>query len=521
VSNSVRARFFFTVGANILRSGVSFITGMLVARWLGPDSYGRMAFLVGTMIAVPQLLDMGSSSAFFTFMSQRSRSKRFVSSFYIWLGIQFLIPLVVIGALLPQRWLGLLWRGEPRGLVVMAFVAVFLQNTVWPVVQQAGESQRQTRWVQAIGVGIAAAHLVGALLLWRLGRLGLYAIFGLIALEYLFAAFIAHKKYQYAPAAGNSLQEASSRHQLRSFLRYCYPLIPYTWIGFGYVFADDWLLQTYGGSVQQAYYAVASQFSAIALLATTSILRIFWKEIAEAHHKGDHDRATTLYRKVSRLLFLVGATVAGFFMPWTTDLLRLVVGASYVGGATTMAIMFLYPVHQSMGQIGGTMLYATERVSVTVITGIVFMLASMVVTYFVLAPSDARVPGLGFASEGLAIKMVVMQVIQVNVVAYIIARASGRAFDWVYQPISLFACIGLGWLAHSVAVLFAGSQGSLPIAMATAGLLYSASIATLVYALPSLAGLTRSEILMDLRRFYEGTIALLRWGNVQPPARPV
>lgn len=30
--------------------------------------------------------------------------------------------------------------------------AAFMQNSVWPVVQQTGESQRQTVWVQGVGV---------------------------------------------------------------------------------------------------------------------------------------------------------------------------------------------------------------------------------------------------------------------------------------------------------------------------------------------------------------------------------
>jgi hypothetical protein len=101
-----------------------------------------------------------------------------------------------------------------------------------------------------------------------------------------------------------------------------------------------------------------------------------------------------------------------------------------------------------MGQIGGAMLLATERVSLRVVTGIIFMIASMGVTYLALAPVDAIVPGLGLASEGLALKMVAMQLIQINIVAYIISRIWKWPFDWVYQPVGLLGCIGFGWSAH-------------------------------------------------------------------------
>jgi O-antigen/teichoic acid export membrane protein len=495
---SIRSRFVFTVGSNLVRSALSFVTGILLARWLGPTSYGNMAFLLGTFIGLRQLLDMGSSSAFFTFLSQRSRSKRFVQSFYAWLGIQFIIPLCIIGVLFPTRWIQNIWHGEPRDLVLLAFAAAYMQLSVWPVIQQAGEAQRKTVWVQGVGVVIAAVHLLVVVLLLSLGRMGLYAVFTASAVEYLLAAVVAHKRMRYAPADETGPGEVPEP-VFKNFLHYCIPLIPYAGVSFANEFADRWLLQNYGGGVQQAFYAVGAQFASIALIATTASLRIFWKEIAEANHRGDHVRAGLLYKRVSRLLFLVGAVIAGFLIPWSGALLHKILGSAYVGGAMTLAIMFLYPVHQSMGQIGCTMLMATERVSYQVISGIVFMIAGIVVSYFVLAPRSAAIPGLGLASEGLAIKMLVMQFMQVNVIAYIISRIWRWPFDWVYQPVSLLGCLGLGWLAHFAATGLAGKTWSLFVVMGIGGLFYLALMGAFVYAMPWLAGLTREELVLDVR----------------------
>lgn len=495
--NSVRRRFVFTVGANLFRSLLSFTTGMLLARWLGPESYGNMAFLLGTFLGVRQLLDMGSSSAFFTFLSQRPRSKGFVRSFIAWLGLQFLIPLCVIGLMFPMQWIETIWHGEQRGLVLLAFAAAFMQYSLWPVAQQAGESMRQTVWVQGIGVVVAGVHMLAVALLWWLGLLGLYAIFAAIAVEYLLAAVVVHKRFSYASDGDVDSIDETPAMVFRKYLSYCLPLIPYSWAGFAYEFADRWLLQKYGGSVEQAYYAVGAQFAGIALIATSSILRIFWKEVAEAHHQGDHARTGMLYQKVSRLLFLTGAMIAGFLIPWAEELLRLLLGAAYVGGATTLAIMFFYPVHQSMGQIGGTMLYATERVSIQVVAGIIFMIVSMCVTYLVLAPGDAIVPGLGLASEGLALKMVAMQLIQVNIVAYIIARIWNWPFDWAFQPVSLLGCMCSGWLVYFVTTGIVGHAWPLLLIICIGAILYLMLMAVFVYAMPWLAGLTRDELVLD------------------------
>ena len=500
---SIRWRFAFTLGANFFRALLSFLTGMLLARWLGPKAYGNMAFLLGTFLAVRQLLDLGSSSAFFTFLSQRARSRRFVGAFFVWLAVQFLVPLLVVGVLFPSRWIEAIWHGEERWLVLLAFAAAFMQYSVWPVVQQAGESQRRTVWVQGIGVAVGSVHLIAVVLLMYSGALGLYAIFVAIAVEYLLAAVVAQQQFSYATAGeAETGEDAGARAMLRKYWNYCFPLILYSLMGFAYEFADRWLLQSYGGSVEQAYYAVGSQFAAIALIATTSILRIFWKEVAEAHDRKDHVRTGELYKKVSRLLYLAGAVIAGFLVPWSEELLRFILGTAYVGGATTMAIMLVYPVHQSMGQIGGTLLLATERVSIQVYTGIGFMILSMAVSYLVLASPDAMIPGLGLASEGLAIKMFAMQLIQVNVVAFIISRIWGWSFDWAFQPISLLGCLGLGWVAHIAAISFSGNALHLVSMMILGCVFYLTALAVFVYAMPFLAGVTRTELVEEVGRVF-------------------
>jgi O-antigen/teichoic acid export membrane protein len=496
-AHSVRKRFAFTVVANLFRSLLSFVTGMLLARWLGPSDYGNMAFLLGTFVGLRLLLDMGTSTAFFTFLSQQPRSRRFVVIYYAWLAVQFVVPLLVLGLLLPTQWIETIWRGQQRGLVLLAFAATFMQNSVWAVVQQAGESQRKTLLVQAIGVAVVALHLLVVGLLWATGTLGLYAVFAVLAVEYLAASLIAQKWLPFDNTRHDSEDEL--KPLLRKYLVYCLPMIPYAAMGFAQEFADRWLLQTFGGGIQQAFYAVGAQFAAIALLATTSILRIFWKEVAEAHHQKDHARAHRLYQRVSRLLFLIGAIVAGFLIPWSQDLLDRLLGAAYVGGATTLAIMFLYPIHQSMGQIGNTVLFATERVKIQVITGILTMLVGLVVSYFMIAPPTARIPGLGLQSQGLALKMVGVQLLSVNVVAYLVARLWARPFDWIYQPVSLIGCVTLGWVAHAASVLALGASPNLVLLMAGAALIYIPLIGSFVYAVPWTAGLTRAELVSDLR----------------------
>jgi O-antigen/teichoic acid export membrane protein len=496
--NSIRSRFAFTVGANLFRALLSFVTGLLIGRYLGPTEYGNMSFLLGTFVGLRHLLDMGSSFAFFTFLSQKPPTKRFVTTFLTWLLIQFLIPIFFIGIIFPYGWITAIWHENGKILVLLAFAATFMQNSVWPVLQNAGESQRQTKRVQSIGVLVSVVHCISVVIFWWTGILGLYAIFSAIVIEYLLASVIANKRFKYSTDPLNSDVEAGL--MLKKYINFCLPLVPYAICNFAFEFSDKWLLQTFGGSIEQAFYAVGNQLSSVALIATTSIIRILWKEVAEAHHQGDHVRTGVIYRRVSRMLFFVGCVIAGFLIPWTKDLLNLLLGSAYIGGTTTMAIMLLYPVHQSMGQIGGTMLYATERTRIQVTIGIIFLVSSIIVSYFMLADKSSAVPGLALGSVGLALKMVIMQFIQVNATAIILARIFKWSFDWIYQPINLISCLGIGWLSHYFAVSAISNMTSIIWTMVVGGVVYCLLIFAFIFAMPSMLGTSREELLIGMKK---------------------
>lgn len=470
---------------------------MMVARGLGPEQYGKMMFLLGTFTALRQLLDLGSSTAFFTFLSQKPRSRKYVAWFSGWLGVQFLVPLLAIGLLFPSAWIDLIWKGEQRFLVVLAFLAAYMQSTLWSILMQMGESQRLTRLVQGLAAAVAIFHFMLVAFSWWLEWLDIRLILLAMIFEWLVAAVLVARNLSFAEVGNDD----GFIDVLKEFGRYCLPMIPYTWVGFAYEFADRWLLQNFGGSVHQAYYAVAFQFGAIAAIATSSILNVFWKEIAEAHQQGQMEHVATLYRRVSRGMFFVAATVAGFLVPWSEAILRLTLGQAYLGGAAALTIMFLYPLHQSMGQIGSAMLYATGRVRAQVVIGILFMVASIVVTYLVLAPPDAIPFGLGLGAAGLAGKMVIMQLLAVNVVAFYLAKSLKIPFDWTYQPLSCLGCLGIGWLAYATAQWLPGAAANALIGMPAAAVLYVGMVCALVWLKPTLAGFERNELIRMMSRF--------------------
>ena len=152
LSERMAVRFGATIVANLLRGGFSFVSGILVARYLGASGFGDLNFLLGSFAALSQLLEMGTSPAFYTFISQRRRGRKFFLFYIGWQSVQFLATMLIVGLVLPANVLERIWVGQDRELVLLAFGASFFMTQMWGMVSQLGEATRKTVLVQAAAV---------------------------------------------------------------------------------------------------------------------------------------------------------------------------------------------------------------------------------------------------------------------------------------------------------------------------------------------------------------------------------
>jgi len=491
----IYTRFFSTFATNILRVGISFIAGLLIARTLGPGEYGNFSFLLGSFISFAALANMGSSSAFYTFISQKRHSRKFFLYYAVWVLFQLLILLFFV-LFLPDSIRQKIWLGHPFGLVILALLASFAMNQLWTFVAQIGESIRDTVGVQMRNLALAAIYLVCVAVLAGFHIISVKNILILnIILYLLFSALYARRVYQ-ADILSKE-QEEDLKEVLRKFKRFCLPLVPYAGVVFLYSFADYWILQKFGGSVQQGYYAIGARFSALSLIATISILQVFWKEIAEANSLGNMERVRMLYRRVSRTLYFISAVISCVMIPFSGEILTLLLGPSYQAAWLPLSLMLLYPVYQSLGQITTTTLYATGKTKAHSYIWTFLMPISIPIVYFLLAPKSAIVPGLHLGATGLAIKMLGVLILGVNIAAFVVARHLKAFFDWGHQINVLLLLLPAGFLSKLFAqyiLSLISFNGYTILVMAVSGVFYLAIVVASVYFFPALAGMNREMI---------------------------
>jgi len=500
-STSIKSRFIVSLISNTIRSILGFFSGLLIARELNPSGYGDISFLLGSFVAISALLDMGSSSAFYTFISQRTQGMRFYLYYFAWLALQFIIPTFLITALLPESMIAKIWLGHSREIILLAFAASFMQQQVWQTLNQIGESSRKTIRVQIIGLVVAIGHLIMIYALLAEGLLTIQYVFWLLIVEYALATLWAVRflREKQGAAEAKKSEAFSAGAMMKEYFAYCKPLALVSLITFLFQFVDRWLLQRFGGSSQQGYYQIAYQFAAVSLLATSSILNVFWKEIAEANAHRDRERLAALYQKVSRALAMLGAVLSGFLIPWTEQIVTVVLGLSYLTAVPVLMIMFLYPIHQSMGQIGGTMLLAGGHTKAYMTLSVTVMLISLPLSYLVQAPPHGTpIPGLGLGAIGMALKMVAVNIVSVNILAWIIARNYDWKFDWIYQIAGISLALGAGFLSKLTVGFFWNITRQDIVGLLTpflaSGILYVIIVSACTLAMPWLIGLEKKDM---------------------------
>jgi len=491
---TVRVRFVVAVLGNGIRAAANFSAGLMITRALGAGRFGTYSFLAGSFNSLRPLLILGASSAFFTLISRGRRNTKYVHLYIAWLTLQFAIVLLLIGLLLPNYAYDRIWLGYHRPIVMLAFAASFMQMQAWPTVMQVGESKRETLVVQSLSAAIALLHLVIVGLLVYNGGVSVAVVLWCLIGEYTLAVGVGSFLVARRRTTVEAGLEPTYRSIVREYLEYGSPLALSTIAAAAYLFGDTWMLQRFGGSINQGLYQAAYQFAAISLFATTSILQVLWKELADAFGRKDTARVFQLYSRIARIVFAAGAVVSGFLIPWANELVRVMLGASFEKSGIILALLFIYPIHQALGQVTDTLALAIDETPLFSKVTIGYTAVSLVVSYLVLAPRAGLVPGLALGPTGLAVKIVCLNILSVNTLGYLIARRHQIRFEWGYQVMILIATVVIGYLAKALATaawpIHEPTLYGLLGPFATAGVMFIAGIALLAHLNPSLVGAT-------------------------------
>jgi len=492
----VKTRFAVSFLGNICRVGIMFLISLFLARRLGPAAYGDYNFLLTSFLGLRTLVDLGTGSAFLTFCSEKRRGRNFFLYYLSLLLLQFSALLLLV-LLLPDWLRSKLWVSHPTQLILWALLASFVMNQIWEAATNLGESVRDSFSIQVRNILLSFVFFLSLLALDLSGTLevksiyyAVFACYGFLAIAYVSWIF----KKAYNPEEVSSFSEIH-----KAFVQYSSPLAFTYLVTFTYTFSENWLLQKYGGSIEQGYYSIGWKFSTIGLLATTALLKIFWKEIAEAKEQGNLERVRTIYYRTCKILYSSSALLCCFLCIFSGEILGIFLGNQYKGAEFAFALLLLYPVHQSLGQIVGAYLQATAQTRVYRNVSIFVLIFSLPVSYFVLAKTDLAVPGLDLGSKGLAMKMLFTNIVSVNLFSWIIYKESKVRLKIREQLIFLIGFLAIAVTSKTLCSFLLADSSMKPLfqsvtLLGLSAFMYFPLCVLIINKWPELFGLNASEL---------------------------
>jgi O-antigen/teichoic acid export membrane protein len=500
--DSLRKRYAYKLGANILGIPISLVTQAIVPRVLGPVLYGNFNFLTDFFSQLMGFFATGTSEGFYAKLSQRQRESSLIRFYWGFVLVATILAIVVVlgvfavgkgSVIWPLQepkyvWLALLW-----GLLTW-YAQIVLKIVDAMGVTAAGETAKMIQKITALGL-LSAMY---GFLRFGLTEFFLYQYF--IILFLCFAWWIALKRHDVALFPAIRLSRPMVDGYTKEFYHYSAPLVVYALVGLIVGILDRWLLQSFAGSTEQGFYSLSYQLGAVCFLFTSAMTPLITREFAVAFGEQNKKKMRDLFVRYIPMLYSIAAFFS-IYVSFNASRVGMVFGGSKFQNASfAIAIMAFYPIHQTYGQLSGAVFLATGQTTLYRNIGITFMLLGLPITYLLLAPPTML--GLNLGAVGLTIKMVCLQFLAVNVQLVFNAR-------YLELPLrklmfhQIYSIIVLGVIAYLSAAVIDHFVVNNLIAVILSGTLYTVCVIGTLFFTPSVFSLTREELIRLLQRVKE------------------
>lgn len=496
--SSLKKRYLYKLSTNFVGLFINLFTQAIIPRGLGPKAYGDYSFLTNFFIQLFGFLDMGTSEAFYTKLAKRPKDKGLVV-FYIYFSIlasvitMLFVAITHLTSIYHKLWLG-------QGIYYIYLAAVwgiftwFLQvlNKMTDAYGLTVSSEIAKIIQKLLGFGLITA-------LYMVHRLNLVNFFyyNFIILALLAIGFIwILKKTEYSIGENWRINYTQVKGYLLEFYQYSAPLISFAVVGLIIGILDRWLLQQFGGSEQQGFYSLSYQIGAVCSLFTGAMAPLLLREFSIAYEKKDIPLMAHYFRRFIPMLYSIAAYFACFVAVQASTVIHFFGGGQYQGAILAVIIMSFFPLHQTYGQLSGSVFLATGQTKLYRNIGVVSMVLGLPVTFFLIAPKSYM--GMDAGAIGLAMKMVLVNVITVNVQLYYNAKFMALSY-WRYlghQIISVSCMLLIAWGTVMSMNQIAWMSQHLLTSFIITGLIYTLIVIGVVYKCPILFGLHKEDFVM-------------------------
>ena len=430
-------------------------------------------------------LDMGSSIAFFTKLSARHTRKELITFYFIYSFLLLVIITFFIWVIIHFGYSNYILPDIPQEYL---FLGVFFGFFTWftQVFIKISDAYALTVSVELIKIGhkIVSLFLLFYFIYFTAFDLNKYFYFNYIVL----GSFLAILSWLFIKKNILNMSVLSLRFGFKDlskeFISYCSPLFISTIIILIVGIFDIWLIQKYAGSEQTGFYGLAYSLAAMCFVFTSSMTPIIMREFSKSYGQKDIRNIRKLFFRYIPMLYSLAAYFGVFISMHSDTVLSIFTDEKFKDAYLALMIMAFYPIHQTYGQLSGSLFYATGQTKLMRNISLFVQPIGMMLSFGFIYLLD-------MGAVGLAWKMIIAQVLGVNIQLYFNAKfLKFRMKHFVYHQIysTLFFIV----LAYVSSHVF--SNDSSIIYFLISGILYTLFVIMSTYIFPQVFGINRNEI---------------------------
>ena len=481
---------------------LSLLTTSYITRAVGPNLYGQFTYVLEVFSQIINFLSAGSSNALFVKVSQRQNEPKLVKFYLYILGVIFSINFVLIGVVYWFQLDDTLFINVSSQVVLITFfiaVSYFL-NVVLRQLNDAFGFTSVAEYVFTIQK-ILSIFIVS--FLYYLNYLDIlnFLIYSLSI------SVISMILWNYNLSMNDkSILRKSVRMNLtdfkiyfNEFYVYCSPLLVHSIVILMLLVGERWLLQNYGGSVEQGYFGLAYKIGAAIFIVSGALVPIFNREFSISWANRDVERCRHLFLTLVPSFFSVSAIISMFFCLNSEIVVGLFSGEGFKKSSQVVALMALYPIHQTYGQLLGTIYFSTDNTAAYRNVNVIFNVFAIILSLFLIGPREMY--GLDLGSKGLALRLLIVQFLITNFYLFFCVKLMKINF-WklfLHQFIVVTTLFITAYLAKKVSsILHLNELHSL----LTSFLLYSVIVSIIALNFPRLFYFNKAVIMNKIKTLF-------------------
>ncbi|WP_336942223.1 hypothetical protein [Vibrio cholerae] len=422
----------------IVKLASSFVSGIvnasilaMVPTALGPVAFGNFTYLTQFFTQVLAFLDAGTSTALFTRLSAKKNNQQILVFYFILSLVIF--SLVNISVFFVKLFDISHYFGDSVNIFEI-YLAAILCFSIWlsQVFIKISDAYALTSSVEVGKILTRLATLVFLYLAIKLSLINssTYYLFNLFFTAVLILIFITILVKNGVITRETMTTSPNFALHVGVFKEFCKPILQFNIFGIFVGLFDVWLLQNMSGSVEMGFYGLSYSIAALSIIFTSAMTPVISRDFTKYYSEGLVEKTVQLFESYTPLLYCLSLAIGSYLFFASEDIIAIFSDGRFIEAKYCLMILALYPMHQTYGQLTSTILFTLEETKVYKNIGILF-------SFVGIALSLALIYLFDFGAVGLALKMVLIQIVSVNVQLWCVCnRLKINFYRFIYQQVT-------------------------------------------------------------------------------------